>query len=343
LRKGRLFKYFVEAENSNIMRMPQTAKTAIVFGISIFLHLMVLGLNAGADQNYGLDPLQSDEINMLRGDLVSVKVSSLTRVSVADPDVADIADATDQEVLLIGHSIGQTALFIWDEQGKRTIMVYVFNQSLDIVKSRMEKLFKIADIFEVKTVTNEQEGKVVVSGEIPDYKQDQYDQIIMTFADDVIDLAREEEINDLVQIDMQITEMNTSVTKSLGIDWFTGTQTLSDGTLTTTFGTTFNPVYGEILPSLTPGIKDLLKVGDFRRSSSSALVAQISALITEGKARVLSNPKLVVVSGEEAKFLVGGEIPIRTTTISDSGSSQENVSFKEFGVSMTITPTIKRG
>jgi len=50
-----------------------------------------------------------------------------------------------------------------------------------------------------------------------------------------------------------------------------------------------------------------------------------------------------VVSGEEAAFLVGGEVPIRTTTFSDTGSSQENVDFKEFGISMTITPTIIKG
>jgi len=49
---------------------------------------------------------------------------------------------------------------------------------------------------------------------------------------------------------------------------------------------------------------------------------------------------LVVISGEEASFLVGGEIPIRTMTFSGSGSSQENVSFREFGISMSITPTI---
>jgi TonB family protein len=63
--------------------------------------------------------------------------------------------------------------------------------------------------------------------------------------------------------------------------------------------------------------------------------------VQEGKARVLSKPKLVVKSGKEATFLVGGEIPIRTTTFSGS-TSQENVSFKEFGISMSITPTIKK-
>ncbi|MFT5169992.1 MAG: TonB family protein, partial [Candidatus Omnitrophota bacterium] len=64
------------------------------------------------------------------------------------------------------------------------------------------------------------------------------------------------------------------------------------------------------------------------------------ALIEEGKGKILSEPKLVVKGGEEASFLVGGEIPIKSTT-SVEGSTQEDTTYKAYGIGMTITPVIK--
>ncbi|MCK5179798.1 MAG: pilus assembly protein N-terminal domain-containing protein, partial [Candidatus Omnitrophica bacterium] len=289
-----------------------------------------------------LDSRDTEEISMIKGEVVTLKVYSMTRVSIANPDIADIADASDQELLLVGQRTGETSLFLWDEHGKRTIMVYVYNQDLHLMVSRAKRLIKDADLYKVKVSVNEKEGQVVFFGEVPASKRHFFDEILVTFDDYAIDFVEEETVEDLVQIDMHITEMSTTETRRLGIDWFTGEQETADNGITTTSSGDFTPVYGEVLPALEPGVKDLFKIGQFQRATNSAFLAKVSALVTEGKARILSKPKLVVVSGEEAKFLVGGEIPIRTTTISDSGGSQENVEFKEYGISMILTPTIKR-
>jgi TonB family protein len=325
------------------MRIHRLYKTAALCTIGSFFFLGLLVWNAVAvDQPDQLDSIYVDEVNMIRGELVSLKVYSLTRVNIADSQIADISEADDQKILLRGNSVGQTALFIWDEHGKRTIMVYVYNQNLDLVKNRIEKLLKDVDIYEIKLEKNEREGKVVAYGEVPPYKRIQYDQVMGAFSEDVLDLVKDAEGETLVQIDMQVTEMSTSISKSLGIEWSTGKQTVSGNTVTTTSGGTFAPTYMEIMPSLEPGVKDYFKIGQFQRSIDSALVTKINALIQEGKARLLSKPKLVVVSGQEASFLVGGEVPVRTTTSSGGGVTQENVSFKSYGISMTVTPTIRK-
>jgi pilus assembly protein CpaC len=282
---------------------------------------------SGADQFDELDA-SPDEVSMIKGELTTVNVHEMTRVSITDPDVADIIDADSENLLIVGKKIGQTALFIWDDEGKRTLTVYVNNQNLYTIKDRIRKLLDSADIHEIKLKTNEQEGKVVISGEVPDHKRDLFDQIIEQFEEDTIDLVIDEKIEDLVQIDMQITELNTTLSESLGIDWTTGGR---EG---------IAPNYEEDVPANDGHIRDFFKIGEFGRTGQ--LIAAVNALISEGKARILSKPKLVVISGEEASFLVGGEVPIRTTTFSDTGSSQENVEFKEFGISMTITPTIKK-
>jgi pilus assembly protein CpaC len=324
------------------MRICRIFKKTVVFGMSVFLCLALATSHVYAGDQDVLDSKTIEEVNMIRGEVVTLRVYSLTRVSVADPDIADIADANDTELLLVGQRTGKTALFLWDEYGKRTIMVYVYDQNLDLMLSRAKRFIKDADLYKVKVSANEKEGKIVFSGEVADEKRHFFDEILVMLDEYAIDFVSDEVIEDLVQIDMQITEMSTSETTSLGIDWFTGTQETDDNGITTTSSGKFTPVYGEVLPNLEPGVGDILKVGQFQRATNSAFIAQVNALIIEGKARLLSKPKIVVISGEEAKFLVGGEVPIRTTTISDSGGSQENVEFKEYGISMLLTPTIKK-
>lgn len=289
-----------------------------------------------------LDSTAVDDVHLLKGELVSLSVNMLTRVSVSNPSVADIVKAEDNEILLVGQGGGQTALFIWDADGKRTLMVYVTSQDLAVTKDRLEKLLKAVNIAEVVLEINEQEGKIVVSGDIPAHKKEQFDQVVGSFGEDVVNLAKKEEIEDLIQIDVQITELSTSLSKNLGIEWFTGTQSTSGTNITTAYGEGFTPTYGEIFPTLDGSMGDYFKIGQFQRTSNSAIVAQINALVEEGEAKILSQPKMVVVNGKEASFLVGGQIPLRTTTSNSGGGSQENVSFRQYGISMTITPEIKK-
>lgn len=310
---------------------------SILFFVVSFFFVALVG--AGAEE---IDTTTAKEVYMIKGELVNLKTDGLERISVTNPTVADIIKADEEEILMVGQSVGQTTLFIWDKQGKRSLTVYVFSQDLELVKERLGALLKAADIDETTLAIDGQEGKVVISGDIPKYKKEQFSQIIDQFGDDVINLAKDEEIDDLIQIAVQITELSTTLTKSLGFEWFTGTQSVSNNQLTTTSSGGFTPTYGEILPSFDGSVGDYFKIGQFQRSANSALITKINALLEQGKARILSQPKLVVKNGQEASFLVGGEIPIRTTTSTQAGGTQENVSFKEYGISMKVTPEINK-
>ena len=300
-----------------------------IIGILFLVFSFSFVVSAGAAE--GIDTITAKEIYMIKGELVNLKADGLERISITHPEVADILKADEEEILMVGQSAGQTTLFVWDKQGKRALQVHVFSQDLELIKERLEALFKVADINEVTVEIDGREGKVVISGDIPKHKKEQFTQIVEKFGDDVLNLGKDEEIDDLIQIAVQITELSTTLSKSLGIDWTAGT------------ATTLSVKYPETLPTATGASKDLFKLGDFNRTS--ALLATVNALIKQGKARVLSRPKLVVKNGQEASFLVGGEIPIRTSTTTLSGGTgqvAEQVRFKEYGISMTITPEIKK-
>ena len=187
------------------------------------------------------------------------------------------------------------------------------------MEARVKRLLEKSNIQGISFDVNPQESKVMLSGEVPTDQLEAYKKIIEPFGANIINLVKEKP--DLIQIDSQIVELSSSFTKTLGIDWtnsFTFTETLPTG-----------------------GVKkaaDIFMLGKFSRTN--AISAVINAAITEGKGKVLSKPKLVCVSGKEASFQVGGQVPIKTTTTSSGGNVQENVTYKDYGIQLSIKPTI---
>ncbi len=75
-------------------------------------------------------------------------------------------------------------------------------------------------------------------------------------------------------------------------------------------------------------------------------LAMVTAIAGEGRTKVLSEPQLVVVSGQEAKFQAGEEVAVPTQSTSytsSSGNTSTNYEYKDIGVIMTVTPSITAG
>ncbi|UPT73062.1 MAG: type II and III secretion system protein [Elusimicrobiota bacterium] len=81
-------------------------------------------------------------------------------------------------------------------------------------------------------------------------------------------------------------------------------------------------------------IAGLYHVGDFARQTQ--LQTQLKMLETEGKAQLLSNPKVVVQAQSQANFVVGGEVPYPSA----NGNGTVTADFKKFGVILNIVPVI---
>ncbi|MEK7812450.1 MAG: secretin N-terminal domain-containing protein, partial [Candidatus Desantisbacteria bacterium] len=75
-------------------------------------------------------------------------------------------------------------------------------------------------------------------------------------------------------------------------------------------------------------------------TSGYDISGMISAMVSEGKANVLSSPRIMTLNGKEANIVVGEEIPYQQTTTSQAGIVQSNVVFRQVGVQLTVTPFI---
>ena len=65
----------------------------------------------------------------------------------------------------------------------------------------------------------------------------------------------------------------------------------------------------------------------------------ITALRTNGLLRILAEPNLTAISGQQASFLAGGEIPILVPQAS-GGGSVTTVDYKQYGIQLNFTPTV---
>jgi hypothetical protein len=66
----------------------------------------------------------------------------------------------------------------------------------------------------------------------------------------------------------------------------------------------------------------------------------LSALEEQNVIRKLAEPNLIAMSGETADFLAGGEFPVPVVSPGNGGLSTVTITYKEFGVKLSFTPTV---
>ena len=101
------------------------------------------------------------------------------------------------------------------------------------------------------------------------------------------------------------------------------------GTMSTAKGFEWNQIF-DFEEADIPGI---LSLGEFQRKT--AVITRLRLSETEGRAQVLSNPKIVTSSGNAAKITVGGKVPIPVVNNQGVGSQLE-----EYGILLNVLPTI---
>ncbi|WP_040460537.1 type II and III secretion system protein family protein [Vreelandella zhanjiangensis] len=139
-----------------------------------------------------------------------------------------------------------------------------------------------------------------------------------------------------VQTDIRFVEVNRTRLQDIGVSLFGS----SNNNLFASPGVGPGSVGVGNIGSLTPGANVPLSSSGFNLvvgGGSSRVMAAISALETSGFAYTLARPSLVALSGQSASFLAGGEFPI---PVPSSGSDSVSIEYKEFGVRLTLTPTV---
>lgn len=148
-----------------------------------------------------------------------------------------------------------------------------------------------------------------------------------------------------VMIEARIVTVSTDVSKELGVKWGGGYQgsdsngnrfviggSAGDVTQAATSGLTTPTSLNVDLGATSIGASTLA-VGF--GTSSALLQFEISALESDGKAELVSQPKIITANGKSAKIQSGDEIPFQTVE-----DGEVSIEFKEVVLSLEVTPQI---
>jgi len=183
------------------------------------------------------------------------------------------------------------------------------------------------------------QGNVVVSGTVRDQSQAQQvlDKVkglagpYLSADGKVIDRLGVD-VTSQVDIKVYVLEVDNTASSTLGLR-------LQSAQPTTINGPGPNAPYMLSTPSFvavnnTNASGNPFSIGSFSRID--LLAPTLDLLMAQGHARLLSSPNLLTLPGQEATFLVGGEIPIPIS----NGLGSVSVTYKEFGVKLNVTPNI---
>jgi len=273
----------------------------------------------------------SELLKLYMGEVKVLSASTPSRIVIGNPSVADVTNVTKNSITLTPKSAGTTTLVFWDNFGEQSYRLKVFSEDINNAKSRVDNLLSKLNLPEVYSQAAEDEGKVLILGRVKSSQdRERVFTILGGLKNKIVDLVQVKEEESLLDIDVQILELNKDATSTLGFSW-PGSVTLTE-------------VGSPALAAAGTGWGTVFKVSNIGRSvagTANPFTLKLDALVQEGKARILSRPRITCQSGKEAELLVGGEQPIFTTQIAaTTGSSGTSVEYKEFGIKLKIKPTL---
>ncbi|MBY6089044.1 type II and III secretion system protein family protein [Pseudooceanicola sp. 502str34] len=310
-----------------------TFLTAALVGLS----LGVAALPAAAETLRVVQQGQSSRLSVAMNRAVVVESDTpFAELSIANPSIADISSLSDRSIYVLGKAPGTTTLTLLDQNGRLITNVdVVVAADITEFKERLRQILPSEKI-EVRTAND----GIVLSGTVSSSQK-------LQRALDLAERYAPERVSNLmavggvqqVMLKVRFAEMQRSVSKSLSSSLafsgnaFGGDLGLSGGTgSNTNSGSQGNSLAGT-LPSSNDNAGAMLL--GFNAGAVEVGVL-LEALESKGVARTLAEPNLTALSGQEAKFLAGGEYPVPVAQ--DNGAVA--VEFKPFGVELNFIPRV---
>ncbi len=296
----------------------------IAFSLLFFTIITGYNYSLGEDENAIL-PSKDEVVTLYKGSVKTIPVDNPTRVAIANPTVCDISSINKSEMVISAKEQGTTSLIWQDAQGLHTVQLEVFMENMSFIKQHIDGMLKELNLSNVTTRNVDSEGKVMILGDVKTSQDlERINVALGSLKAKTINLVQVKEEETVVGIDVQVLELNRDATDTLGLSW-PGTTTITE--------------VGS--PALMAAGTTWGKLFTVSNVSRPAFTLTLDALVQEGKARVLSQPRLSCQSGKEAELLVGGEKPILTTTVAaTTGATGTSVDYKEFGIKLKIKPVV---
>jgi len=320
--------------------------TMTINGITVYLERTAIAEEPTAEAGVPQEKVVSLAIVVGQSQVVEAPWP-VVRVSVTDPNIADTKGLTAGKILVMGKTVGSTDLLMWNRNEELWRAKITVTADLSQMLTELENLFPGA-----KLKLMQSGDTVVVSGLLP---RAEYAQQMQRFLEskkikfvDTTSLAGVQQ----VQLKVRVAEVSRQALRTLGINaFYTGNDAFIGSTIGSQSGGPINPISigvpaGAAAQSgfpfqFTQAVNVSSSVTMFAGFPGRDFQVFLQALAENQYLRLLAEPTLTALSGEDASFLAGGEFPIPVVQSGAvGGSTAISIEYKEYGVRLGFRPTV---
>ena len=284
-----------------------------------------------AGSGYGQEARGGAALNLHVGQSQMIRLGKpVGSVFVAEPATADVQVVSSQVLFVFGKAVGRTSVAALASDGalvgrwKVTVALDVepvrsaFSGDTDLREVQVRQWGQGAELSGVVASAEAADRALQLAKAALPEKASVINRISVTSAQQV-------------NLEVEIAEVQRSVSESLGINWEAFSQRGNS-----VFGFRVGRLVGDAFSgALFPEGQAATLFGS-HSSRSTSVRGLIDALATAGLATVLARPNITAVSGETASFFSGGEYPLP----SGVKDGQVTFAYKKYGVLLDFVPTV---
>jgi pilus assembly protein CpaC len=247
-----------------------------------------------------------------------VQAVALQRLSIADPEIAEVFAISPREVMVNGKELGSTSLMLWDTNGSRRLYTVEVMPDTASLRATIRQLYPNEPI---SILTNG--ATVIITGTVSSAEAGQRIVQVAEAAGFKVVSSLQAPAVPQVMLHVRFAEVSRTALQQLG----TQLSAISLG----------NGNSGTTTRRVETDSQGFLRLSLF--SPDVEVSAVINALASRGLLRSLAEPNLLARDGEEASFLAGGEFPF---PVAQGGGALNTITvvWKEFGVRLKFRPTV---
>ncbi len=241
-------------------------------------------------------------------------------IVVAQPDMVQLVATTDHSFYIRGKALGVTNLLIYDQRHHLAQVIDVrVGQDVESLQQDIE----VALPGEHITASNFADGVLLSGNATTTAAAARASEIAERYAPKAVSSTIKVANNQQVEVEVRFIEASRSSLKDVGFNFDVSTPNGGFGI------NSGSGLAGSQPPQST--ISGSWKLG------TVSFDARLEALEQKGIIRTLAKPNLMAMSGEEASFLAGGEIPYPVP----NGLTGVTLDFRQYGVKLKVTPTVE--
>ncbi|HEY2773651.1 MAG TPA: type II and III secretion system protein family protein [Candidatus Binatia bacterium] len=320
----------------------RTRASLAVVAVTLASALLLAASRPSAADPDGVAPPGSLDVTLGKSVVVESPIP-VVRASLANPGVADAVVLSPRQVYVTGAGTGTTNLTLWQSDAE-VYKIYTINVHPDLsqLKEQIYQLFPDETGVRVSCSADH----IAVSGTVSSSARvSQVLSVAEAYAPGkVVNLLQVGGVQQ-VMLEVRVAEMNRELIRRLGINIgyvAGGSDTWATTTLNGISAISQQGVFSAAsLEKAAPfGFVPVAANAILRfTNNGDDWTVFFDALKENGLAKILAEPTLVALSGQEASFLAGGEFPVPVP----QALGTTTILFKKFGVGLNFTPTVLGG